>query len=478
MSKSTAPSLGQNIPAILTIAVAMLLVMLDATVINVAVPTLQTVFKTTLPTIQWAISGYTLALAAVTPLAGWLADRWGAKRIFIGAIIWFTLCSVACSWVPTIRWLIVLRVLQGLAGGLIGPIGMALSWQIIPSEKRGALMGLLGLPLVMAPILGPILSGWLLAHATWHAIFFINLPVGGIAALLVAYYLPHTSRQPQARLDVGGAFLSPFAFTTLIYGVHRLGNTAVTNPITLACLLLGTVALLGFIILELRQTEPLMALTAFKSGRFTRGIIVSWLNQIVLFGTTLLVPLFLQTAKGLSALHAGEMMAPQAMAAFIGMILGGRLLDRWGVRAAAIPGVTCMFGAIFTLTQLTAHTTTMALLGSITLLGFGQGLTMMQISTYNMSMAPRAVTSRLTPLINGAMQIVNSLAVVLLTNALATNLRHPLTGALSSPLTHTISAYATTFRLPLALLLVSWLLVWTLTRQPAKATSPSQPTTD
>ncbi|MGV0168448.1 MDR family MFS transporter [Furfurilactobacillus sp. WILCCON 0119] len=458
-------SLMKVLPAVLTISVAMLLTMMDATVMNVAIPTLQKVFNTSLATVQWTITGYTLALAAVTPLAGWLADRFSDKRIFATAIVWFTVCSVLCSMVNSVELLILFRALQGLAGGLVGPIGMAMSWRLIPSEKRGALMGILGLPLVVAPIMGPILSGWLLSNASWHAIFLINLPIGLLALLLVILFLPASDRERGLHLDLAGALLSPAAFTLLIYGIHRLGNTALTDPVTGLCILAGAIALVSFIVVELRQEAPLMALTAFKSFRFTRGITVSWLNQIVLFGATLLVPLFLQTAKGFSALHAGEMMAPQALAAFVGMIIGGQLFDRWGIRAAAIPGIGLMITGVALLTQMTIHTTTIQLIGMTVLLGLGQGLTMMQISTYNISQAPQAVVTRITPLINSAMQIVNSLAVVILTNVLSHNMHAEMkTATMLNMKTHIISAYGTTFMLPLGILVASWLLSWTLTK--------------
>lgn len=457
-------SLRKVLPGVLTISVAMLLTMMDATVMNVAIPTLQKVFSTSLSTVQWTITGYTLALAAVTPLAGWLADRFSDKKIFASAIIWFTVCSVLCSMVNSIQLLILFRALQGLAGGLVAPIGMAMSWRLVPNEKRGSLMGILGLPMVVAPIMGPILSGWLLSNASWHAIFLINLPIGILALLLVIFFLPAGDRKQGIHLDLAGALLSPMAFTLLIYGIHRLGNTALTNPITALCIVAGFIALISFIIIELREKAPLMVLSAFRSLRFSRGIMVSWLNQIVLFGATLLVPLFLQTAKGFSSLHAGEMMAPQALAAFAGMIIGGRLFDRWGIRAAAIPGIGSMaIGAGF-LTQITIHTTTVQLLLMIALLGFGQGLTMMQISTYNISQAPQAVVSRITPLINSAMQIVNSLAVVILTNVLSHNMHAEMKSAtLTDMKAHIISAYGTTFMLPLGILVASWLLAWTLT---------------
>ncbi|MDK1726680.1 MDR family MFS transporter [Dellaglioa algida] len=458
-------SLKAVLPSILTVALAMLLTMMDTTIMNVAIPSLQHVFSTKLSTVQWSVTGYTLALAAITPIAGWLSDRFSAKRVIFLAIVWFTIFSVLCSMSQSIEILIVFRCLQGMAGGLVGPIGMAESWKLVPADKRGSLMALLGLPMVIAPIAGPILAGWLLSYASWHAIFYINLPIGIIAAICVLKYLPKRELIKNERLDIFGALLSPTAFVTLIYGVHRLGDHALTDWTTTSILLIGITLLILFIYVELKQDHPLMALSAFKVDRFRRGILVSWLNQIVLFGATLLIPLFLQTAKGFSPLHAGEMIAPQALASFVGMFIGGQLFDRWGVRAAALPGIGLMFIGIIRLTQLTLQTDTTTLLITIAILGLGQGMTMMQISTYNLGSAPKAVVSRLTPLINSAMQIINSLAVVWLTNVLSKNLVSEAKTATAATFeNHVVLAYGQTFTMLLGILALSFIVTITLNK--------------
>lgn len=437
---------------------------------NVAMPTLQHHFGTSLTTIQWAITAYTLALAAVTPLSGWLSDRLTSKWAFGSAIVLFTIFSVACSLASSVGMLITFRALQGLAGGIVGPVGMALSWQLIPQDKRGSLMAILGLPLVIAPIAGPILSGWLLQHVSWRAIFLINVPVGILAVILVLLFIPQIRSEQKDSLDWVGLLLAPAGFLSLLYGVHELGSHALTTLTTGGLIALGAVLLTLFVINELRVENPLMAIHAFKSLRFSRGMLVSWLNQIILFGTTLLVPLFLQTAKGFTALHAGEMMAPQALASFVGMIIGGRLFDKFGVRAAAVPGISMMGIAVYFLSQITQATTTTNLVLMIVLLGIGQGMSMMQISTYNLSVAPKAIVTRVTPMINATQQIVNSLSVVLLTNVLSQNIKYAMHhSTLLNLKANIIVAYGHTFLVPLGILVVSLLIALTLSKPKKKA---------
>lgn len=267
------------LPTLIALIVGMLLVMLDTTIMNVAIPKLEKAFDTNLKMIQWSITGYTLALSVVIPLAGWFSDRLSAKRVFLVAIALFTTSSVLCSIAQNPAQLIIFRIVQGLGGGFVGPIGIAFSFKIAPPEKRGSIMGLLGLPMLIAPVLGPVLSGWLLEYASWHWIFLINVPIGIAALILGVKYLPGADRGRKFKLDVWGVILSPLAFSSLIFGVHRGGTEGWSDPYTLVCLITGLVLLTAFIIIELRQKEPLLELRSFRSPDFTRGMILMWINQ-------------------------------------------------------------------------------------------------------------------------------------------------------------------------------------------------------
>src|SRR5689334_3615953 len=189
------------------------MVILDVTVVNVALPTLGQAFQVDLRLLQWVITGYSLALAAVIPLSGWLGDRLGAKRVYLTALGLFVLGSVLCALSPSGQALVAFRVLQGLGGGMLQPIGMAFIYRLAPPERRGAVMGMFGIPILLAPALGPVLSGWLVQFADWRLVFLINLPVGLLAVLVGRRVLPDLAAQRAvARLDVPGAILGPLAF--------------------------------------------------------------------------------------------------------------------------------------------------------------------------------------------------------------------------------------------------------------------------
>src|SRR6478735_12068806 len=177
-------SIKTIIGPLLAVIVGMIMVILDSTAMNVALPGIVEDFKSDVSTMQWSITGYTLALSAVIPLAGWMTDRFGAKKIFLITITLFTLGSVLCSVAQTPEQLIIYRVIQGLGGGMVAPIGMAMIFRLAPPERRGSIMGMLGIPMLLAPALGPVLSGWFIESLSWHWIFLINLPIG-IAAFIL-----------------------------------------------------------------------------------------------------------------------------------------------------------------------------------------------------------------------------------------------------------------------------------------------------
>lgn len=207
MSKSMNPSntaaaeapfsLRAILPSLLAIIVGMIMVILDSTAVNVAVPNLVQYFDTDLKTVQWAITGYTLALAAVIPLAGYMTDRFGSKQVFLTTIAMFVLGSVLCSVAQTSGQLVLFRVIQGLGGGMVAPIGMAMVFRLAPAERRGSIMGMLGIPMLLAPALGPILAGYLVEYVSWHWIFLINLPIGIVGIILGLKYLPVTEKREE-----------------------------------------------------------------------------------------------------------------------------------------------------------------------------------------------------------------------------------------------------------------------------------------
>lgn len=421
VSESQEFSIKSILAPLLAVVIGMIMVILDSTVVNVAIPKLVDYFDTDLKTVQWTVTGYTLALSAVIPLAGWMTDKFGAKKIFLITIGFFTLGSVLCALAQSPSQLIAFRVLQGLGGGMVAPIGMAMVFKLAPPHKRGSIMGVLGVPMLLAPALGPVLSGWLVDYVSWHWIFMINLPIGIIALIVGMKYLPKGEPHEAPHLDKIGMLIAPIAFAMLTYGVSE-GGTSWTSTNTIVGLSVGGGALLIFIVVELMQKQPLLELRVFRSSDFTRGIILAWMAQIALFGSMILTPLYLQQLRGYTALETGLILLPQALASGIFMPIGGRLFDKVGARPLAFTGLGIISTGLFLLSRITVDTSLAMILLSLFLMGSGMGLTMMPVNTHVLNSAPRRLVSRVTPLTTAAQQVVVSFAVAGLTGYLTSQI--------------------------------------------------------
>src|SRR5438270_11917496 len=291
---------------LVAIVIGTFMVILDTTVVNVALPTLGRVFATDISMLQWVIGAYMLAQAAVMPLSGWVSDRFGAKRVYLISLVLFTLGSALCGLAQSGEMLIGTRVLQGLGGGMLMPIGMAVLYQLTPPERRGAIFGLFGIPIMVAPALGPVLSGYLLQFADWRLIFLINVPVGVLALLFGLRVLP---RIPVGRtvgaLDSLGIILGPLGFTALSFGVSQSTYAGWTAPSTLGGVVIGLVALALFVWRELSTDDPVLDLRVFRGRDFSLGILTQWTAFAAMFGTLFLIPLYLQQVRGYGALETG-----------------------------------------------------------------------------------------------------------------------------------------------------------------------------
>ncbi|MBP3964144.1 DHA2 family efflux MFS transporter permease subunit [Paenibacillus lignilyticus] len=417
-------SMRQLVGPLLAIIVGIFMVILDSTAVNVAIPVLVKDFDSTLSTVQWTVTGYALAQAAVIPLAGWMTDRFGSKQIFIISLILFTVGSVLCALATTAEQLIMFRVLQGLGGGMVLPIAFAMTYQLSPPEKAGSIMGLMGMPILLAPALGPIVSGYLVDYVAWEWIFFINVPIGILGVILCVTLLPKLPKKAFTSLDMLGILLGPLAFAGLSYGLSE-GSTSWTSDKTIIGLVVGSVSLILFIIVELkRKKEPLLELRVFRSPLFTRGIIVQWVLQFVMFGIIFTVPYFMQELMGMSAFHAGMWTLPQAIAAGLFMPIGGRLYDKIGARPLVVTGLSIVAVGAFLISRIDPSDSAVMFLLPRAMLGMGMGLSFLALNTHLIQSAPSHLVSRVTSLTSAAQQVVTSFAVAGLTTLIVSRTTH------------------------------------------------------
>ena len=429
----------------IAVIVGMFMVSLDSSVLNVAIPNLVKYFGSNLSTVQWAITGYALAMAAVIPLAGWMTDRFGTKRIFIIVISLFTIGSALCSIAKSPFELILFRVIQGIGGGMVMPIGMATIFKIAPKDKLGKFMGLLGLPIMLAPTLGPVVSGYILEYFSWHWIFRINIPIGIIAIILTVLFLPEFDRNEVPSLDILGVILAPIAFAMLVYGVNE-GSKSWTSTNSLIGLTVGGIALIIFIFVELSQEKPLIELKVLGSWGFFSGIVVLSIFQIVLFSVIILTPLYLQNVKGFTTLQTGFILLPQALSAGIMMPLSGKLFDKIGARPLAFLGLLLATTGLFMLSKLSGDTSIPYIVTCLILMGFAGGLIFMPLNSHMLQSAPEDLISRVTPLTGAFQQVVFSFAIAGMTGFLTSRMTYNL-AITKNKLSAAISSYDNVFLL-------------------------------
>ena len=417
---------------------------LDITVVNVALPTFQTVFGSAadpLPysTVAWTVTAYTLALATVIPLTGWAADRFGTKRLYMTAIALFVLGSVLCAAAWSIGALIGFRVIQGLGGGMLMPLGMTIMTKAAGPHRMGRLMAVLGVPMLLGPILGPILGGWLLEVASWHWIFLINAPIGLIAFLYAWRVLPKDSPQPSESFDfLGMALMSP-GLALFLFGVSSIpGEGTVAAPRVWVSMLAGGLLMALFVFHSFRPEHPLLDLRLFKNRNLTVTVITIFLFASAFFGGLLLVPTYFQEVRGESTLHAGLLVAPQGIGAMLTLPFAGHQVDKHPIGRITPFGLVTILIGMFGLTQLTATTPYWHIVCYLFVMGLGMGATMMPLFTSAMKTLRAHEVARGSTLLNINQQVASSVGVavmsVLLTNHLnASKLAGPAMASLHDP---------------------------------------------
>ncbi|MFC0527548.1 DHA2 family efflux MFS transporter permease subunit [Phytohabitans kaempferiae] len=396
---------------------------LDVTVVSVALPTFQSEFDATYAQVAWTMTGYTLALATVIPLSGWAADRFGTKRLYMLALLLFTLGSVLCATADTIGQLIAYRVVQGLGGGMLMPLGMTIMTRAAGPERIGRLMAVLGIPMLLGPIGGPILGGWLIEAASWHWIFLINLPIGIIALAYAQFALPKDAAEPSESFDfIGMLMLSP-GLALFLFGVSSLPETGtITAARVWATMLVGGVLVIGFVLYSFRPRHPLLDLRLFRNRNLTIASVSLFVFVIAFMGAGLLFPSYFLQVRGESTLHAGLLMAPQGIGAMLTMPIAGMLADKIPVGRTVPFAMALIAAGFFTFTQVGTDTSYLLLCGSLFVMGLGMGGTMMPIMTSALRTLTAHDTARGSTLVNILQQIGSSVGAAVMSVILTSRL--------------------------------------------------------
>ncbi len=413
--------------AAIVTALGLFMAVLDNTIVSVALPQMQTAFNTNLDTITWVISGYFLAQAAVIPIIGYLRDRAGTKLVFLIALALFTIGSGLCAIAPTDTWLIVFRILQGIGGGALFPLGFAIVFRVFPPTERGPASAIVSVPVLLAPAFGPTIGGFLTTTFDWRAIFTVNLPVGVVAFILSVIVLRGRAAElaigdvptpEKKRFDVAGLFLAMVGVTALVYGITEAGNKGWSDTTVLSFMIGGGVVLIAFMVVELRVSDPVLDLRLFTNYTFTIANVLMWALAAFLFGSLFLLPYFFENLQGLTPLTAGEILISQGLSAAVATALGGALYNRVGPRILATVGLVLITVGTYGFTQLDVNTTGAQLQPWLIIRGLGLGLTNLPLQTLAVSVVSNRAMARASSLVNVTRQIFAAVGIAVLTTYL------------------------------------------------------------
>src|SRR5271165_23300 len=325
------------------VILGMIMSILDTTIVNVALHTLGHDLHSSLAQIQWVITGYLLALAAVIPITGWAARRYGAKRVYMTSLVLFTIGSALCAVATSTRELVLFRVLQGAGGGMIMPVAQLIMAQVAGPRRMGRVMGIVSMPAMLGPILGPVLGGTILQSLHWSWIFLVNVPIGIVAFIAGWRTIPHTESGRAGRLDVIGLVLLSTASTAVVYGLSQLGsNSSLIAPGVVVPILAGLVLTGAFCWHALRVERPLLDVRLYANRVFAAASFTTFGLGAALFGAMILVPYYYQEVRHESLIATGLLVGPQGLGMQFAMPVAGRLTDRFGGGRIALAGVSVL----------------------------------------------------------------------------------------------------------------------------------------
>jgi EmrB/QacA subfamily drug resistance transporter len=412
------------IRAAVVVVMGSIMAILDTTIVAVALHTLSIDFKASVSAIQWVTTGYLLALAIVIPISGWAIHRFGAKTVYMVSLGLFTLGSLLCSFAWSVESLILFRVLQGFGGGMIMPVGQAIMARIAGPQRMGKVMGIIGVPTLLGPILGPVLGGFIVSNTSWRWIFIVNVPVGLVALFLSRSFLVPSAKDNEHRFDFWGFLCLAPGLGFLVYGLSEVGVVGGFHGRTIwTSLIVGVVLLIAFVLRSTRAIEPLMDLSLFRDRTFTVSSVGIFLTGVTLYGTMFLLPFYYQIDRGQAAWQAGLLMAPQGIGAAMMMRVAGSLADKYGPRYVAASGFAIMAVGTFFYTRVTSHTSFSLLAIALFLRGIGLGFGMMPVVAASYRNLNHAQVPKATSATNILRQIGGSLGVATFAVILDTQIR-------------------------------------------------------
>jgi EmrB/QacA subfamily drug resistance transporter len=430
-----------------------LIVSLDSTIVGIALPQIGKSLNAG-SNIQWVVTANLLALAVSMPAAGWVANRLGAKRVFLVSMAAFSVASLAAALAPSLGFLFVARAAQGLCAGIFNPVSMTIVLDLFAPDERGRAMGVWGLVAMSAPAVGPTFGGYLVTAVSWHWLFLPNVPIGIIGAIAGRRLLVDTARRAQGRLDVIGLALGGSGLALFIFGLAQSRNWGWDSPGTIGFLFAGLALLATFTLHALRGAEPLLELRLIRTPIYLSSLLVIGLVTLPQYARAVFVPLQLERLRGYSALKVGVILTPSAVMTAISMSVGGRMVDRTGARRPAVTGCLLMMAGAAGNAFISSSTPDWWIASSLAVQGMGVGLVMIPVTVVGLnaiadhSMAHATTIRSLTNQVSAALSVAGLFALI--------NARLASAGSVSGEQ----SAYNSAFLVAMVMLGIAAVISW------------------
>jgi len=411
----------------LTVTLATFMEVLDTSIANVALPHMAGSLGASQDEATWVLTSYLVSSAVILPISGWLSDRFGRKRFYLSCVVMFTACSMLCGFAPSLPFLIVARVLQGFGGGGLAPSEQAILADTFPIEKRGQAFAVYGMAVVVAPAIGPTLGGWITDNFNWHWIFFINLPIGILSFFLSSRMVEDPPSLVARRIASVGKKVDFTGLALVASGVGVLEffldkgqeKDWFGDPGIRFAAILAAVLIVSFVLWEWNHEDPIVDLKLLKNRNFGTAVFLQLILGMVLFGSTVLIPQYMQTLLGFTAQLAGEALSPAGFVMMVMMFIAGRLLGKMDPRMLVCIGYLITAAGLYNLTRLTLDTSFATVMQWRMLQVIGLPLVFIPISTLNYVGVPTNKMNQISSLSNFARNLGGSAGTALLTTFLA-----------------------------------------------------------
>ncbi|HKZ14286.1 MAG TPA: DHA2 family efflux MFS transporter permease subunit [Solirubrobacterales bacterium] len=396
---------------------------LDTTIVNVALDTLGRDLNASVDQIQWVVTGYLLALAAVIPVSGWASRRFSGRSVYLFALVLFTAGSVLCGLADSTESLIAFRVIQGIGGGMLVPTGQMILVRAAGPQNLAKVMSVIGVPIVLAPIFGPTLGGLLLEHVSWQSIFLVNLPVGILTLVAALKLLPKDQPEGAEPLDFLGLGILSVGLVGITYGLAEVGSagTLIAGSVLIP-LVIGLVGVAAFVWRSLHIPNPLLNVRLYLDRAFTAASITTFALGAALFGAMVLMPLYFQTVRGEDAVTTGLLLIPQGLGAAVAMALSGRSTERLGAGMTAVIGSLITLVATVPFVMLGANTSFVLIAAAMVVRGFGIGMSIMPAMTAAYGVLTPDQVTHATPQLTTLQRVGGSIGTAVLTVVLQSHL--------------------------------------------------------